>query len=100
MRKHHNEESLAASRIKRGRAILVGYGLDDAAGHLRFTRGDSMELYGGSREAHEEMQRRAAAIQGEAARLGISLEGMTYEQYLVMRDVVERMNCEPTQGNL
>lgn len=95
MRKH-NEESLAAARVKRGRAVLVGYGLDDADGHLRFTRGDSVELYGGSREIHEEMQRRAAAIQSEAARLGISLERMTYEQYLVMRDVVARMNCEPT----
>ncbi len=94
MRKQYNDESLAPSRVKRGRAVLIGYGLDDAGGHIRYTQGDGMKLYGGSRRVHDEMRRRAAFIREEAARLGISLERMTYEQYLVMRDVVDRVNCE------
>ncbi len=93
MRNHYHEERLAPARVKRGRAVLVGYGLDESEGHIRYSRGASVELYGGSFAAHEEMQRRAAVIQEEAARLGISLDGMTYEQYLAVREIVDRVNC-------
>ncbi len=91
MRKHHNEERLAPARVKRGRAVLVGYGLDDAGGHVRYSRGSSVELYGGSQDAHAEMQKRAAIIQDEIARLGIALDGMTYEQYLAVKEIVNRV---------
>ncbi|MDR1744722.1 MAG: hypothetical protein LBS30_03100 [Planctomycetota bacterium] len=95
MREQHNDKSLAPARVKCGRAVLIGYGLDDAGGHVRYTQGDAMKLYGGSKEVHDEMCRRAMLIQEEAARLGISMERMTHEQYLVMRDVIDRVNCEP-----
>lgn len=94
MRKLNNDEITPAARTRRGRAVLVGYGLDDADGHVRITRGRAFELYGGSESAHGEMQRRAEIIQAEANRLGISLDRMTYEQYQVMRGVVERVNGE------
>ncbi|MCC8189780.1 MAG: hypothetical protein LIP77_03960 [Planctomycetes bacterium] len=83
-----------SARVRRGRAVLVGYGLDDAQGHVRYTRGGSFELYGGSRQIHEEMQRRARRIEDELDKLGISLDNMTYEQYLTVRDVVNRLNHE------
>ncbi len=93
MRKNFNSEEIAPVRVKRGRAVLVGYGLDND-GHFRYTRGETFELYGGSSVAHEEMQRRAMAIQDEIASLGISLEGMTYEQFQVVRGIVERANAD------
>lgn len=93
MRKQTNDQT-PISRVRRGRAVLVGYGLDDDQGHIRYTKGNSFELFGGSDSAHGEMQRRAMQIQEEIARLGISLDGMTYEQYEMIRAVVDRVNCE------
>jgi len=93
MRKQNNDP-IPSSRVKRGRAVLVGYGLDDDQGHIRYTRGNSFELFGGSDSAHGEMQQRALEIQEEAAKLGFSLDGMTYEQFEMLRAVVERVNCE------
>ena len=93
MRKQTNDTA-PSSRVKRGRAVLVGYGLDDDRGHLRYTRGNSFELIGGSETAHDEMQQRALQIQEEVAKLGFSLDGMTYEQFQMLRAVVDRVNCE------
>lgn len=94
MRKQPHNDNFSAARTRRGRAVVIGYGLDDNGGHIRYTHGPAIELYGGSDKAHREMQRRAQAIQDEIARLGISLDGMTFEQYQVVRDIVERANCE------
>ena len=94
MRMSKNNNNQPVSRMKHGRAVLVGLGLDDADGHVRYTRGECFELYGGSESAHDEMQRRAKIIREEIARLGISLDRMTYEQFEMIRDLVERVNCE------
>lgn len=94
MRKQSQNDNFSAARTKRGRAVVIGYGLDDCGGHIRYTRGPALELYGGSDKAHDEMLRRAQAIQDEIAELGISLDGMTFEQYQLVRDIVERANCE------
>lgn len=94
MRNYQRNGNLAPARIRRGRAVLVGYGLDDADGHVRYSRGQATELYGGSERAHQEMQERAQRIHEEIARLGISLEHMTYEQFLQVREIVDRVNCE------
>lgn len=74
--------------------MVVGLGLDDAEGHVRYTRGESFELYGGSADAHAEMRRRARIINERIASLGIHLEHMTYEQYEQVRDIVASVNCE------
>lgn len=94
MHRNHHNENCSPSRVKRGRAVVIGYGLDDNGGHYRYTKCKAMELYGGSAGAHDEMQRRALKIQDEIARLGISLEGMTFEQYQVVREIVNRVNGE------
>lgn len=93
MRKY-TDENPAPRRIKRGRAVLVGYGLDEGDGHIRYTRSNAVELFGGSDQAHDEMQKRAIMIQDELSRLGISLDGMTYEQFEVVKGIVDRVNCE------
>lgn len=79
---------------KRGRAVLVGYGLDAPDGHVRYTRAGEAELYGGSDEAHLRMQERAFRIQRELDELGILLDDMTYEQYQIARTIVEKANRE------
>lgn len=94
MNRNQHNENYSASRVKRGRAVVIGYGLDDSDGHYRYTKCKALELYGGSAGAHNEMQRRAMKIQDEIAKLGISLDGMTFEQYQVVKEIVNRVNCE------
>lgn len=93
MRKY-SDENPAPKRIRRGRAVLVGYGLDGEDGHIRYTQSNAIELFGGSDAAHGEMQKRAVMIQEELSRLGIALDGMTYEQFEVVKGIVDRVNCE------
>lgn len=88
------EENIASAGVRRGRARLVGYGLDDSKGHIRYTQGQGIELFGGSVDAHAEMQRRALVIQKHLDDLGISLEGMTYDEFLLVKDLVDRLNDE------
>ena len=94
MRMYTNEGDLLSGRVRRGRAVVVGLGLDDAKGHIRYTRGESYQLYGGSEAAHREMQRRAKIIHEEMAKQGISLDRMTLEQYRTLLDIVHRVNCK------
>ncbi len=78
--------------MRRGRAVLVGYGLDGADGHVRYTRAGEAELYGGSDAAHARMQERAFRIQRELDARGILLDDMTYEQYQIAKTIVEAAN--------
>ena len=94
MRTHASEGDILFGRMRRGRAVVIGLGLDEPDGHIRYTRGESYQLYGGSEAAHQEMQRRAKIIHEERARLGISFEHMTYEQYQMLLAIVDRVNCE------
>lgn len=41
---------------RRSKAKLLGLGLDNEDGHVRVTRGENFQLYGGSAETHEQMQ--------------------------------------------
>ncbi|MCC8108882.1 MAG: hypothetical protein LIQ30_07520 [Planctomycetes bacterium] len=94
MRKNQKKEGTVPARVRQGRAVLVGYGLDDDGGHFRYTRGDDIELIGGSASAHGEMERRAKTIRDEIARLGITLSGMTYDEYQLVKTIVDRVNAE------
>lgn len=94
MRTQDNDQNIPSERVRRGRGMVIGLGLDDSGGHVRYTRGDAFELWGGSEKAHDDMQKYAARINQEIADLGISLERMTYAQYLQICDIVERVNAE------
>lgn len=82
-------------KTRRGRAVIVGIGTNDADGHVRYTRGDSWELFGGSQEVHEQMQKNALRIRSELDRLGITPTNMTYEQYQQVVAIVNRVNANP-----
>lgn len=94
MRTQDNDQNLPTNRVRRGRAMVIGLGLDDSGGHVRYTRSDVFELWGGSEKAHADMQKYAARINQEIADLGISLERMTYAQYLQICAIVDRINEE------
>lgn len=88
------ENYVASASVRRGRVRLFGRGLDNAGGHFHYTTSEGVELIGGSDSVHAEMQRRALIIQSQLDDLGISMESMTYEQYLVAKDIVAKVNAE------
>lgn len=90
---NHDAPSVRTGTGK-GRAVLVGYGLDDAAGHTRYTRSNGYELYGGSETTHSAMQAKARKIQEELANLGYSLDSITCDQLEEVRRIVERISAE------
>lgn len=92
MQTKNNDHNQSANRVRRGRVKVIGLGLDDAEGHIRYTRGDAFELIGGSEKAHSEMQKRALRIKAEIERLGITLERMSYEEYELIRAIIDREN--------
>ncbi len=65
---------------RRGRAVILGFGLD-ADGHARLTVGRDFRLAGGSEITHQAMLARAYAIQEELDRRGLSTRHITREQY-------------------
>jgi hypothetical protein len=81
----------ASEKTGRGRARVIGLGLDDSGGHIRFTSGDGFVLLGGSDAAHGEMQRQAGRIMAEARRRGLCLERLTREQYETLVEIVNQV---------
>jgi hypothetical protein len=94
MRTGERDEGATRSRTRSGRALLVGYGLDDDDGHLRVTRTDCARLLGGSEATHAEMRSRADRILTELGRQGYSLDSITREQLAEVRRIVERFGAE------
>lgn len=90
---NHDAPSIRTGTGK-GRAVLVGYGLDDAAGHVRYTRSHGYELYGGSESTHDAMQAKARKIYEELVSLGYSLDNITRDQIDEVRRIVERISAE------
>ncbi|MDR2391800.1 MAG: hypothetical protein LBE84_09005 [Planctomycetota bacterium] len=94
MREYGNSVEPVPETARRGQARLVGFGLDDSGGHVRFTVGDGFTLIGGSADSHLEMQNRAEWILGEIRRRGFSLGSLTRAQYEELLDIVELAAAE------
>ena len=78
----NNEPSRERSRSgRRGRAVLVGRGLDEDGGHVRITLSDGMRLVGGSEGTHAKMQQQAMRLRDELKRRGLRLGTATREEY-------------------
>ncbi|MDR1534424.1 MAG: hypothetical protein LBU64_04920 [Planctomycetota bacterium] len=84
------KEELTTARVGRGRARIIGLGLDDPDGHFRFTGGDGYALIGGSGPVHGEMRRRIGLILAEAERRGINPERLTREQCNILAEIANR----------
>ena len=65
---------------KKGRAVLLGVGLD-SDGHKRITTGPNFALLGGSKETHEIMTERAILINEKLASKGKDLNNVSHEEF-------------------
>ena len=71
---------MAKSPSKKGKAVMLGVGLDDD-GHKRITRGPNFALVGGSKDTHEEMTEKAIKINEKLGAKGKSLETVSREEF-------------------
>jgi|GEM_PF-2070525 hypothetical protein len=98
MRTGNGENDSPQAKARRGRAVLVGYGLDEADGHVRYTTSKDYRLLGGSEVTHEAMQDMANRIKKELSKLGYELDDIRSDQIDEIRrivdGVVERVICE------
>jgi len=63
------------------KALLLGLGLDNKDGHVRYTKGSNFHLLGGSHETHEEMQDKAVRFNEELKKRDKQLEDVCREEF-------------------
>jgi hypothetical protein len=68
------------SKKKKGKALMLGVGLD-SDGHKRVTTGPNFALLGGSQETHEEMTEKAVKINEKLKARGKALEEVSGEEF-------------------
>ncbi len=69
-----------SKRKKRGKAVMLGLGLD-SDGHKRITTGPNFVLLGGSQETHEVMTEKVIKINEKLTTKGKQLEDVTKEEF-------------------
>ena len=74
------------------KAVLLGLGLDNKDGHIRYTRGKNFHLFGGSQETHEEMQEKAIKINEHLDKRGQRLEDVTPKEF---REIARQVDLKP-----
>ena len=89
---------MAKSPSKKGKAVMLGVGLDDD-GHKRITRGPNFALVGGSKDTHEEMTEKAIKINEKLGAKGKSLETVTREEFDDIAHAVGLKRHEPPKNN-
>lgn len=72
---------------KRGKAVMLGLGLD-SDGHKRLTTGPNFVLMGGSQETHEVMTEKVIKINEKIAAKGKQLEDVSHEEMDEIADSV------------
>jgi hypothetical protein len=68
------------------KSLLLGLGLDNEDGHVRYTKGPNFHLFGGSEDTHEEMQEKAVKFNEELGRREKRLEDVGKEEF---REIAE-----------
>lgn len=63
------------------KAWLLGLGLDNDDGHVRYTKGPNFHLFGGSQNTHEEMQDKAVHFNEELKKRAKKLEDICPEEF-------------------
>jgi hypothetical protein len=78
------------------KAWLLGLGLDNDDGHVRYTRGPNFHLLGGSEGTHEEMQDKAVRFNEELKKRDRRLEDVGREEF---REIAEEIGLRrPDDG--
>jgi hypothetical protein len=62
---------------RRGRARLLGLGLDGTDTHTRVSRGEAFRLYNGSPRTHARMQERATEFMRLVRERGLSMDNIS-----------------------
>jgi hypothetical protein len=66
----------------KGKAMLMGVGLDNKDGHKRITKGENFYLVGGSEETHERMTETAIKVNEKLDAKGKRLEEVSKEEFI------------------
>ncbi len=77
------------------KAWLLGVGRDNDDGHLRITRGQNYQLFGGSEETHEVMQEKAVKFNEKLRERDRRLEDISRNEF---RDIAHEIGL--TDKNL
>jgi hypothetical protein len=89
------EPVLEASR---GKAILLGLGLDNQDGHIRVTRGENFHLLGGSHETHEVMQDKCIRFDEKLQARGKHMGELARQEFLDIAAECEMVLATPRPG--
>jgi len=76
---------------EREKSWLLGLGLDNEDGHVRYTRGPNFHPLGGSEGTHEEMQDKAVQFNEELRKREKQLEDINREEF---RDIAESIGLK------
>ncbi len=60
---------------------LLGVGFDAEDGHVRITKGEKYDVFMGSDESHEYIQKLIQKIEAELEKRGLSLDDLTPEEF-------------------
>ena len=63
------------------KALLLGFGLDNKDGHVRYTKGPNFHLFAGSEQTHEEMQAKAVRLNEELKKRDKRLEDISRDEF-------------------
>lgn len=64
------------------KALLIGLGFDAKDRHVRITRGENFQLYGGSEKTHAYMQEKAISFNEELTKRQKTLEDISREEFI------------------
>ncbi len=83
---------------ERGKAALLGLGLDNEDGQTRITKGKNFHLLGGSKDTHEAMQEKCIHFNEKLDSRGKQLEDLEGREFLELASECEMnvVNPKPT----
>ncbi len=81
------------------KAVLLGLGLDNDDGHVRYSRGPNFHLFGGSEDTHHEMQHKAIRFNEELKKRDKRLEDVSGEELHEIADSVGMKRKPDTEEN-
>jgi hypothetical protein len=71
---------------EKGRATLVGIGLDGKDGHVRMTTGENFRLVGGSEETHDRMIETTMKFNESVKKRGKTLDELERQEFRDLMD--------------
>lgn len=86
---------MAKRHSRRGRAKLIGFGLDEADGQIRITRGSHFRLLNGKAATHQAMQNKAQEFLRRVQQRGLTMDNISRGE---CREILVEMGLEP-DGN-